>query len=154
MLERTLEFARVDWTPSHRQPSAVRLATATVIASAGSLAADAIIVAVGTRVFTGTAGYEHFRFDDYAKLTIIGVLGGAFGWPIVTRISSAPRWLYARLTVLISLALFLPDVWLLIRGQSLQEVVVLMAMHVAIALIIYNVMVRVAPADEGRRARR
>ena len=82
------------------------------------------------------------------------MLGGAFGWPIVTRISSAPRWLYARLTVLISLALFLPDVWLLIRGQSLQEVVVLMAMHVAIALIIYNVMVRVAPADEGRRARR
>jgi hypothetical protein len=151
LIDRTLEFARVDWMPSHRQPSAARLAIAALIAIAGALAADAIIVAIGTRLFPGTTGYEHFRFADYAKLTIIGVLGGVVGWPVVTRVSSAPRWLYARLTVLISLALFLPDAWLLMRGQPLNAVAVLMAMHVAIALVIYNVMVHVAPVDEGRR---
>ena len=53
LLNRTLAIARVDWTPSHRQPNAVRLAIATVIAVAGSLIADAIVVAIGTRFFPG-----------------------------------------------------------------------------------------------------
>lgn len=145
MIDRSLAIARVDWTPSHRQPSVMRLAVAAMLAIAGSLAADAILVAIGTHVFPGTAGYDHFRFNDYAKLTIIGVLIGAAGWPVLTRISSAPRWLYGRLTVLISLALFLPDLWLLMRGQPLDAVVVLMAMHVAIAVVIYFAMVLVAP---------
>jgi FtsH-binding integral membrane protein len=116
-----------------------------VIALTGSLAADAILVAIGTHLFPSTAGYSHFRFDDYAKLTIIGVLVGAAGWPVLTHISSAPRWLYGRLTVLISLALFLPDAWLLVRGQPPEAVAVLMTMHVAIALVIYCTMVFVAP---------
>jgi hypothetical protein len=150
LIDRSLAIARVDWTPSHRQPSVRRLAVAAVIAMAGSLAADVVLVAIGTHLFPGTAGYEHFRFDDYAKLTILGVLIGAAGWPVVTQISSAPRWLYGWLTVLISLALFLPDLWLLIRGQPLTAVVVLMAMHVAIAVIIYFTMVVVAPIRGAR----
>jgi hypothetical protein len=149
-IDRSLAIARVDWTPSHRRPSVTRMAMATVVAMAGSLAADAILVAIATRVFPGTAGYEHFRFDDYAKLTIIGVVIGAAGWPVITHISSAPRWLYGWLTVLISVALFLPDLWLLIRGQPLTAVVVLMAMHVAIAVIICSTMVLVAPVRRAR----
>jgi hypothetical protein len=108
-------------------------------------------VAIGTHVFPTTAGYGHFRFNDYAKLTIIGVLIGAAGWPVVTYISSAPRWLYGWLTILISLALFLPDAWLLVRGQPAKAVVVLMAMHVAIAVVIYCAMVFVAPIRTLRR---
>ncbi len=145
LIDRTLAMARVDWAPSHRQPTPMRLALATLIAMLGSLAADAILVAIGTRIFPGTAGYEHFRFDDYAKLTIIGVLGGAAGWPVLTRISSAPRALYGCLMVLASTALFLPDGWLLVRGQPTDAVAVLMAMHVAIAVILYCGMVFVAP---------
>ncbi len=145
MINRTLAFARVDWAPSHRQPTIARLAVATMIAVAGSLAADALLVAIGTHVLPTTAGYGHFRFNDYAKLTIIGVLVGAAGWPVVTHISSAPRWLYGWLTILISLALFLPDAWLLVRGQPPRAVAVLMAMHVAIAVVIYCAMVFVAP---------
>jgi len=153
LLDRTLAIARVDWTPSHRQPNAVRLAIATVIAVAGSLIADAIVVAIGTRFFPGTAGYEHFRFSDYAKLTVIGVLFGAAGWPVITHISSAPRRLYGGLTVLISLALFLPDAWLLYRGQPLRAVAVLMTMHVAIAVVIYCSMVFIAPVRAARHPR-
>jgi hypothetical protein len=150
LIDRTLAIARVDWTPSHRQPTVVQLAVATVTAMIGSLAADAILVAAGTHIFPGIAGYGHFRFDDYAKLTIIGVLIGAAGWPVLTRISSAPRWLYGWLTILISLALFLPDAWLLVRGSPLTAVAVLMAMHVAIAVVIYSAMVFVAPVREVR----
>jgi FtsH-binding integral membrane protein len=153
LIDRTLAIARVDWAPSHRQPSVVRLGVATVLAIIGSLAADAIVVAIGTHVFSGTAGYEHFRFNDYAKLTIIGVLVGAAGWPVLTHISSAPRWLYGWLTILISLGLFLPDAWLLVRGQPPKDVAVLMAMHVAVAVVIYCTMVFVAPV-RGVRGRR
>ncbi len=116
---------------------------------ATALLADAALVAIGTHVFPSTVGYEHFRFDDYAKLTIIGVVIGCVGWPVVTRMSSAPRWLYGRLTVLFTLALFLPDAWLLLRGQPLKGVVVLMSMHVAVALAIYLAMVTIAPVRDS-----
>jgi hypothetical protein len=145
LIDRTLAIARVDWSPSHRQPSVVRVVIATVIAVAGALAADAILVALCTRVFPGTAGYSHFQFHDYAKLTIIGVVIGAVGWPVLTRISSAPKWLYRRLMILISLVLFLPDAWLLIHHQPPKAVAVLMLMHVAIAAVIYSTMVNIAP---------
>jgi FtsH-binding integral membrane protein len=150
LLDRTLAIARVNWTPAHRQPSPVRLIAATIIAIVGALAADAILVAAGTRVFPGTAGYGHFQFHDYAKLTIIGALIGAIGWPVVTRVSSAPKWLYGRLTILISLVLFLPDAWLLIHHQPPKAVAVLMSMHVAVAAVIYCTMVNVAPVREVR----
>lgn len=145
LLERTLAIARVDWTPSHRQPSVVRLAVATLTAIIGSLVADTIIVAIGTHIFPGSAGYEHFRFGDYAKLTIIGALIGAAAWPVLTHISSAPRWLYAWLTILISVVLLLPDAWLLLHHQPLKDVAVLMVMHVAVAVVIYCSMVLIAP---------
>jgi hypothetical protein len=150
LIDRTLALARVDWAPPHRMPTPMRLIAATIIAIVGALAADAILVAASTRILPGTAGYAHFQFDDYAKLTIIGTLIGAIGWPVVTRVSSAPRWLYGRLTILISLVLFLPDAWLLIHHQPPKEVAVLMSMHVAVAAVIYCAMVNVAPVREMR----
>jgi hypothetical protein len=51
----------------------IRLVLATAVAIAGSLAADALLVAIGRAVFPRTKDYEHYAFGDYAKLTIIGV---------------------------------------------------------------------------------
>lgn len=149
-----LKRLRVDFSPPHRQPAAVRVVLATVVAVAGSLLADALLVWIGTKVFPSTVGYVHFAFDDYARLTVIGVLGAAVGWPIVTRISSAPRWLYLRLAVVVTLVLFLPDIWILAHGQPAKAVAVLMTMHVAIALVTYNAMVRLAPVGGDRVPRR
>ena len=151
LVDRTLAYARVDWSPRDEQPPLARVAIATVLAIAGALLADAILVAIATAVFPSTAGYEHFRFDDYAKLTIIGVVVGCAGWPIVTRISSAPRWLFFRLAILITLVLFLPDLWILLKGQPLKAVAVLMVMHVAVALVTYNAVVRIAPVRRAVR---
>lgn len=150
LIGRALQLARIDLSPSRRQPALEWVAVATLIAIAASLLADAALVAAGTTVFPSTVGYDHFRFDDYAKLTVIGVIIGCAGWPIVTRISSAPRWLFCRLAVLITLALFLPDAWLLVRHQPVPAVSVLMIMHVAVALITYHVVVRSAPAKIHR----
>jgi Family of unknown function (DUF6069) len=145
LIDRAFRLARLDLSPSHRQPSMVKVAIATAAAIAGSLIADALLAAIGVRVFPSTKGYPHFRFPDYARLTIIGVLIAGVAWPIVTRISAAPRWLFLRLAYLVSLVLFLPDVWLLWKHQPAKAVLVLVVMHIAIAVIAYNALVRVAP---------
>ena len=76
---------------------------ATILSIAGSLLADALIVVIGTAVFPATRGYVHFQFSDYAKLTIVGVVIACLAWPVVTRISSAPRWLFFRLAILVTI---------------------------------------------------
>ena len=44
-----------------------------------------------------------------------------------------------------TLVAFLPDLWIWLQGESGQGVLVLVAMHVAIALVTYNLLVHVAP---------
>lgn len=58
---------------------------ARAVSLAGSLAADAILVVIGTTLFSSTRDYVHFQFHDYAKLTIIGVVIACLAWPVVTR---------------------------------------------------------------------
>jgi len=149
-LGRVLGLVRVDFAPAHRQPSAARVAAASIVSVAGSLAVDALLVLIGTAVFPATRGYVHFRFSDYAKLTVIGVVIACLAWPVVTRISSSPRWLFAWMAVLVTLVLWLPDLYLLVRGQPPRAVAVLMVMHLAIALVTYNSLVRIAPVTPGR----
>jgi Family of unknown function (DUF6069) len=141
-LQDALRLVRVDLAPRHRQPSVFMVAVATVASLVGSLLVDAALVAIGTAVFPSTKGFVHFRFSDYAKLTVIGVVVACIAWPIVTRISSAPRWLYLRLAVVVTLILLVPDVWILLHGEPANAVAVLMTMHVAIAVVTYNCMVR------------
>jgi hypothetical protein len=152
-LGRAFGLARVDLAPAHRQPSAARIAIATVMSIAGSLAADAILVVIGQMVFPSTRGYAHFRFSDYAKLTIIGVLIACLAWPVITRISSAPRWLFVRLAILVTLVLWLPDLYILHGGAPARAVAVLMVMHLAIALVTYNCLVRIAAVRPRCRVR-
>jgi len=152
MLDQIASLARLDFAPQHRQPPAGRLLLATLLAIAGSLAADAFLVAIGEAVFPGNRGYVHFQFSDYAKLTVIGVIIACAAWPIVTRTSSAPRWLFFRLAILVTLVLWLPDLYILYRGAPADAVAVLMLMHVAIALVTYNLLVHVAPTRSARRS--
>jgi len=143
--ERALTLARIDFSPPHRPPSWWRVLVATVLSVALSLAADAALVAIGTRLFPSTKGYVHFQFHDYAKLTVIGVLIACAAWPVVARVSSAPRWLFFRLAIVVTLVLLLPDIYIWHQGQPAKAVLVLMAMHLAIALVTYNLLVRLAP---------
>jgi hypothetical protein len=150
LLHRALALAKVDGPRPHRQPATARLVVAIVGSLVGSIAADALLVAISHAAFPSTKGYAHFRFADYGKLTILGVVVACLAWPIVTWISHAPRWLFFRLAVLVTLVLWLPDLWILHKGQPFDGVLVLMLMHVAIALVTYNLLVRVAPASRPR----
>lgn len=153
ILGRALHLVKVDFAPTHRQPSSSRVVLATVVSLVGSLAADAALVALGEAAFPSTKGYVHFRFSDYSKLTIIGVVIACVAWPIVTRISSAPRWLFFRLAIVVTLVLFLPDLYILSQGQPAKAVAVLMCMHLAIALVTYNALVHLAPVRAVRAVR-
>jgi hypothetical protein len=151
MLKQIMSLARLDLSPPHRPPAPGRMALATAASVIGSVLVDALLVVIGEAVFPGTKGYVHFRFSDYTKLTVIGVIIACVAWPVVARLSSAPRWLYLRLAILVTLLLWLPDLYILHQGQSAAAVAVLMVMHLAIALVTYNLVVHAAPVRLGRQ---
>src|SRR5580704_7599333 len=68
LIGRGLRMARVDFPPGARGPQPVWFALACVVAVAGSLLADRVLVALATSAFPGLKGYGHFRFSDYGKL--------------------------------------------------------------------------------------
>jgi hypothetical protein len=149
LLGQALELAHVDFPRGNPQPSIFSLLVATIASVVGSLVADAALVAAAVRMFPSTQGYPHFQFSDYSKLTVVGVLIACAAWPVVTRISSTPRWLFLRLAVLVTLFLWLPDIYIYMKGQPAHAVAVLMVMHLVIALVTYNMLVHVARVPAG-----
>lgn len=152
-LQPLLRFFRIDFRPPARLPSTGEVVFASVVALVGSLLADAALVAIGIHVFPSTKGYVHFQFSDYGKLTTIGVIVACVGWPVVMRVSSAPRWLFARSAVIVTLVLLLPDLYIWHAGSPAKAVFVLVWMHVAIAVVTYSALVNLAPVRRGRHAR-
>jgi hypothetical protein len=148
---RALALVRIDFPVTPRPPRATRFAPAAVVSIVGSLLLDALLVVIGTHVFPSTKGYTHFRFSDYAKLTVIGVVVASLAWPVVTWISSTPRWLFFRLAIVVTLVLLLPDLWILSQGQPGRAVLVLVAMHLVIALVTYNALVHLSPPRPAAR---
>jgi hypothetical protein len=144
-----LAWLHVDFQPP-RPPSTGEVVLATLVAIIGSLAADALLVFLGTRLFPSTKGYAHFQFSDYGKLTVIGVIIACLGWPVVVRITSRPKWLFARLAIATTLVLWLPDLYIWHSGQPAKAVLVLMCMHVAIAVVTYFSLVALAPVRRVR----
>jgi hypothetical protein len=151
MLQKALDLIHLDFAPEHGQPSAGRVLFATVVSIVGSLLADALLVVIAQAVFPSTKGYAHFQFADYAKLTVIGVIIACVAWPVTTRITSQPRWMFFRMAILVTLVLWLPDVYILASGQPAKAVGFLFVMHLAIALVTYNALVRIAPFRVRRR---
>jgi hypothetical protein len=148
-LSRARMAARLDLTPTAPPPAAGRVLVATLVALGASLGANALLVLAGTSIWAADKGYSHFQLWDYGTLTALGVVAAGASWPLVARASSSAHWLFLRLAIIVSLVLLLPDVWLLAEGQSGRAVVVLVAMHVVVALITYNLLVRTAPVRPG-----
>jgi hypothetical protein len=146
MLQNALDLVHLDFAPQHQHPASLRLALATVVSLVGSLVADALCVVIAQAVFPSTKGYAHFQFADYSKLTVIGVIIACIAWPITTRITSQPRWMFFRMAILVTLVLWLPDVYILVvQKQPGDAVAFLFLMHLAIALVTYNALVHLAP---------
>jgi hypothetical protein len=140
----------LDFPWGSAQPSLWRWILATVIAVGASIAACAALAAAGIALFPSTAGYEHYQFGDYAKLSSIGVIGAALAWPIVTLVTTRARRLYLWLAIIVTIVSFAPDAWILRGGQPAPAVADLAVMHVAVGAITYLALVFIAP----QRARR
>jgi hypothetical protein len=138
--------------PSTEPPSGIRLLVVTLLAALCSLGANALLVALATHLKPGLKGYAHFRFYDYGTLTVVGVLAAGIAWFIVLRVTSTPRWLLLRVAVLVTVLLWIPDVYLLVRHEPMAAVFTLMGMHVAVALIAYNLLVHLATPSESMTA--
>jgi hypothetical protein len=134
-----------DRSRSIPRPRPLLLVVATIVALSGSLLACAVLVLIGVRVFPDTAGYVHFQFSDYAKLTTIGVLVGCVAWPVFCAVFVRPRLLYVWATILASAVLLAPDAWILLNGAPPHAVLVLVAMHLAVAAVMLSALVFLAP---------
>lgn len=152
LTERTLSWWHVDMKPSREPPSGARLLVVTLFAAMCSLGANALLVALATYLNPALKGYAHFRFDDYGTLTVAGALTAGVAWFMVLRVSSTPRWLLLRLAVLVTVLLWIPDVYLFVKHEPVAAVVMLMIMHLAVALITYNLLVHFAPPSEAKIA--
>jgi hypothetical protein len=151
--QRLLEIFHIDFDPP-RQPSTGEVLFASLVAIVGSLVADMIIATIATRVFPSTKGYAHFQFSDYAKLTVIGVVIACVGWPVTSRITSRPKWLFFRMAIVVTIVLLIPDAAIWYLGQSAKAVSFLVLMHLAIAVVTYKSLVVLAPVRRQRHARR
>ncbi|MGH3732089.1 MAG: hypothetical protein ACRDVC_01720 [Acidimicrobiales bacterium] len=127
---------------------------ASLVAMGGSLLADWLLVKLGTHVFPSTRGFVHFQFDDYARLTIIGVAIACAGWPLATTVTSQPRRLFLQAAFAITIVLLAPDAYIWHNGALGRAVFVLVWMHVTIAIVTYNALVRLARVGRARRAQR
>jgi hypothetical protein len=115
------------------------------LCATASLAGDAVLAHWTTTRYPALGNYSHFRFSDYGTLTLVGVLGATLAWWVVSRNSTLPQRLFFRLAIAVTLVLWLPDLWLWARGEPGRAVAVLVVMHLVVALVTYNLLVRLAP---------
>ena len=145
LIKRGLARARLDWTPIDEPASSARMVLASFLSIVGSLAANVGLVRIAITGSPSIKDYSHFRFIDFGSLTVLGVVGACVAWLVVSRISSSPRWFFVRLTIVATILLLFPDLWLITGHQPVRAVLTLMAMHIVMALLTYNILVRGAP---------
>jgi len=134
------------------QPRWWRWLIAVIVAASASVAGCWAIARATAAAFPATAGYDHFRFADFTKFALAGVAAAAVVWPIATLASTRARRLYLVTAVVALVASFVPDLWILYRGQPLVGVVALAVMHVAVGVVTVVALLGLAP--QGRRRSR
>ena len=102
---------------SQRPPVVARVLAGTALAALASLFGDALVVQWTKSRYPSLSNYSHFRLADYGTLTIVGVLGAGFAWWLVTRSVGTPRRVFFRVALVVTVVLWLPDLWLLVRGE-------------------------------------
>jgi hypothetical protein len=136
---------RLDLPRGTAQPSVWRWILATILAVGASLLACFGLAHLAVVLDPALAGYGHFQFGDYSRLTIIGVIAACVGWPIVTWFTTSARRLYLWLAIAVTVVSLAPDAWILHLGQPAAGVATLVVMHFALAVVTFPAMVFVAP---------
>lgn len=136
LLDDAMRVTRLDFRPARSQPSIPLTALGIAVGVLLSVLVNMLIVHLAIALFPTLGGYQHFRFSDYARLTVVGALIACAGWPVLTRVSSAPVRIYLGLALLGTLVLFLPDLYILyVLREPGRAVATLMVMHVAVPVV-------------------
>jgi hypothetical protein len=136
---------RLDLPRGTAQPPVWRWILATILAVCASLLACLGLAHLAIILDPALAGYGHFRFGDYSRLTIIGVIVACVGWPVVTWFTTSARRLYLWFAIAVTVVSLAPDVWILHLGQPTVGVATLIVMHFALAVVTFPAMVFLAP---------
>lgn len=126
-------------------PSAQRVAVVTSLAALISVAVNAALVWLAKALDSSLQDYSHFRLYDYGTLTVVGVACAGLAWYYATSNLASPRATFFRIALGVTVVLWLPDGWLLLKHEPTRAVIFLIVMHVAVALITYNLLVFAAP---------
>ena len=126
-------------------PSGLRVAVVTAIAAIASVIVNAALVWIAKASDASLQDYSHFRLSDYGTLSVVGVIGAGVAWYIATRYLATPRAIFFRVAVVVTLVLWAPDIWILIKHEPTRAVLFLVLMHLTVALITYNLLVFAAP---------
>lgn len=150
-----VRLTRLDLRPSAVQPSLLRTALGVVVGVLLSLGANWLIVRAAVTLLPSLAGFPHFQLSDYGRFTLLGSLIACVGWPVLTRLSSSPGWIYGWVALLGTCVLWLPDlyIWAVLHEPG-RAVLVLAAMHVAVVLVSCLSMISIAgqPRTRGPRS--
>lgn len=138
-------FLRFDLPRGSAQPRAWRWIVATMVSVAFSLAVCLVVARVASALDPALAGYGHFQFSDYSRLTILGVLGACIGWPIVCWLTTSAARFYLWAAIAVVLVSLAPDLWIWHLGQPAGGVLALMVMHIGLGIVTYPAMVLIAP---------
>lgn len=149
-LERAARALDLDLPRGTMQPSLARFIAASAVAVVGSVLACAGLAAAAIAAMPNLAGYEHFQFMEYTKLTVIGVVLACLAWPAMAWLSSRAWKPFLWLAVAVTLVGLAPDAWILLKGQPAAGVGVLVVMHFALLLITYPALVLIAPQPRPR----
>ncbi len=149
LIDRVLDRAGIVTPLERRAPSPQRFVVAAIIAMGASVALTTVIAKFGVRIFPAVRHYSHLRLFDYAGLTIMGVSAACAAWLAVSQLTTSPRRLFLRLAVVVTTVLLVPDLALLLLKVAPRAVLILVCMHLAVAIVTYNVLVRVAPPRRG-----
>jgi len=126
-------------------PSGLRVVIVTSLATIASVLANAALAWLATSFDPALQHYSYFRLLDYGALTVVGVICAGVAWYFATRNLAAPRHTLFQVAVAATIVLWVPDVWLLIKHEPTRAVIFLIVMHLAVALITYNLLVFAAP---------
>lgn len=149
-----VRLTRLDLRPSAVQPSLLRTAAGVAAGVVLSLGLNWLLVRFAITRFPDLAGFPHFQLLDFGRLTVIGALIACVGWPILTRLSSSPGWIYAWCAVLGTLVLWLPDlyIWAHLHEPG-RAVMILGTMHVTVVVVSCLSMITIAGMPRGGATR-
>jgi hypothetical protein len=147
-----LEFFAIELPKTGRQPRTLEFVLATIVAILGSYIARAVVLAVAAEWSPVTGKYPPFHHQDYLLPTIAITALACAAWPASTLISTHGRRLFlavvaAGTSTFIALDVSGDET----TGPAVTGVAV--AVHIAIALVIYPSLVFLSPQWPLRQPR-